>query len=157
MRQPSPRPAWYLDQRVGPHAGENAALFTRLTSILASDGRLRLAIVFGSATTTRFGPTSDLDVAVRPAAAWTGSEDLSLQSALTLAAGREVDLIRLDEASTLLKWQIAKSGMALHEARPGEFARFRAHAAGEFADFAPSFERHAEVFRRRLIEQGKPT
>ncbi len=60
----------------------------------------------------------------------------------------------MDRAPTLLKWQVAKSAVALRERAPGALARFRAHAACEYADFGPAFERHAERFRLRLIEQG---
>jgi hypothetical protein len=94
-------------------------------------------------------------VAVLPLEESADFDDLSLQTALTLAAGREVDLIRLDRASTLLKWQVAKSAVPLFEATPGESARFRARAAGEYADFSPTYAQHAETFRRRLIKQGK--
>ena len=129
----------------------HADIRDRLGSILAR-APLRLAVLFGSAATGRQRPDSDLDVAILPITHGAEIDDLSLQSALTLGAGREVDLLRIDHASTLLKWQIAKSAVCLLEAAPGEFARFRARAAAEYADFAPTFERHAEHFRRRLIQ-----
>jgi uncharacterized protein len=133
-----------------------ADLIARLATLLKSRGDLRLGVLFGSGATGRLRPDSDLDIAVWPATSrWSDSDDLSLQSALTLAAGREVDLVRLDRIPTLLKWQVARSAVPLFEASPGACARFRAHAAGEYADFAPDFERHAETFRRRLIRRGK--
>jgi uncharacterized protein len=131
-----------------------AGLLERLRSALATESNVRPAVLFGSAATGRLRPISDLDVAILAQEEWPDSRDLSLQSSLTLAAGREVDLIRLDRASTLLKWQVAKSAVLLKEAHPGEFARFRAHAASEYADFAPTFERYGELFQRRLIERG---
>ena len=71
------------------------------------------------------------------------------------AARAEVDLVRLDTASTLLKWQVATTGVPLSEISPGEFAKFQARAASEYIDFAPAFAYHGEIFRRRLVEQGK--
>jgi uncharacterized protein len=138
-------------------------LRARLTALLAADGKLRLAVLFGSAARGHLQPASDLDVAVLPAAAaasgplWNDDDDLALQSTLTLAAGREVDLVRLDQASTILKWQIASAALPLLEDRPGELARFRAHAASEYADFAPSYQRYAEIFRKRLIARAIAT
>jgi predicted nucleotidyltransferase len=142
----------------------SAELRALLTSKLPTDGRVRLAVLFGSAARGRLQPGSDLDVALLPAAAasasgppWSDDDDLALQSTLTLAAGREVDLVRLDQASTILKWQIASAALPLLEDRPGELARFRAHAASEYADFAPSYQRYAEIFRKRLIARAIAT
>jgi uncharacterized protein len=134
-------------------------LRARLTAILSASGRLRLALLFGSAAQGRLHAASDLDVAVLSTAGGSSlpgndPDDLSLQSNLTLAAGREVDLVHLDRASTVLKWQIASAALPLYEATPGELARFRAHAASEYADFAPSYQRYGEIFRQRLIERA---
>jgi len=74
---------------------------------------------------------------------------------LALAAGAEIDLVDLAAASTLLKWQVATTGVPLVEAPPGEFARFRARAAAEYIDFAPALHHHGEIFRQRLTEQGR--
>jgi predicted nucleotidyltransferase len=114
-------------------------LALRLKTVLAAGPRLRLAMLFGSAAKGTMRPDSDVDVAILP-------EDpdlplraeLGLQVALTEAAGREVDLARLDRASTLLKWQVARHGTLL-------FASDRTSL-----DFAPAFARAAERFRRRL-------
>jgi len=131
----------------------------RLRVALAAEPDLQLVVLFGSASVGRARGSSDLDVAILPTNGRDGQardfDDLSLQTRLTLAARREVDLVRIDEASTLLKWEIAKAGVALLEARPGEMARFRARATSEYIDFLPSFQHHAEVFRRRLIQQGQ--
>ena len=77
------------------------------------------------------------------------AEDLELQVALERAANRDVDLVRLDEASTLVRWRIAESGRPI-VALPHEWTRFQARAASEWADFRPAFEAGAERFRRRL-------
>jgi hypothetical protein len=47
--------------------------------------------------------------------------------------------------------------LPLFEATPGELARFRAHAASEYADFAPSYQHYGEIFRQRLIERARAT
>ncbi len=119
---------------------------------------LRLAVLFGSTARGRRRKDSDVDVAILPQAPLGAADgDLALQSALTLAAGAEVDLVRLDQASTLLKLQVAKTGAPIFEIKAGEFARFSARAAGEYVDFEPSFTRYAEAFRRRLAEPRRRT
>jgi predicted nucleotidyltransferase len=107
----------------------------RIVDVLRGVPGLRLAVLFGSHAVQAAGPHSDVDIGVRWQAGGRLVDDLRLQAELTLAAGRDVDLVLLDEASTLLRWEVARRGLPLFEARPGEFARFRATAASEWADF----------------------
>lgn len=117
---------------------------------------LRLAVVFGSTARGRRRVDSDVDVAILPPdSRFDDSSELALARALSLSAGAEVDLVRLDAASTLLKWHVATEGVPLIEATPGEFARFQARAAAEYLEYAPALAHHGEVFRRRLLEQRR--
>lgn len=116
---------------------------------------IRLAVLFGSAASGRARPDSDVDVAVLGEPELDAAAESRLTRTLSLATGRNVDLIRLPCASTLLKWQVASKGIPLVEGTAGEFARFRAMAASEYLDFAPAFSHHGEIFRRRLIGQGR--
>ena len=61
-----------------------------------------------------------------------------------------MDLVRLDRAPTLVKWQVARDAKVLLESGPFQAARFVASAASEYLDFEPSFTHAAELFRRRL-------
>ncbi|MBI3270904.1 MAG: nucleotidyltransferase domain-containing protein [Planctomycetes bacterium] len=124
----------------------------RLRAALRAGPALRLAMLFGSGASGTLRPESDVDVAILPANPQQSlHEDLALQAALSMACGREVDLVRLDQAVTLLRWQVARHGRPLLAASPAEVSRFVADAASEYLDFAPAFERAAEVFRRRLL------
>lgn len=130
-------------------------LVERLAAPLRAGPPIRLAVLFGSAVTGRERPDSDVDVGIWPQGeGLSDAEELALQSALTLAAGREVDLVRLDRASTLLRWQVARTGIPVLAAPPEEFPRFRARAASEYIEFAPAFETYGELFRQRLAELG---
>ncbi len=131
-------------------------LVERLQAVLRQGPPVRLAVLFGSTVRGGTRPDSDVDVAILPAGAGLDDEDeLALARELTLAARAEVDLVRLDTASTLLKWQVATTGVPLTEISPGEFAKFQARAASEYIEFAPAFAYNGEIFRRRLVEQGK--
>jgi uncharacterized protein len=131
-------------------------LIVRLRTALETGPPVRLAVLFGSAASGRTRPDSDVDVAIL-----LGESDpaepleLALSRTLTLAAGTEVDLIRIERASTLLKWQIATNGVLLVQQSPEEFPRFRARAASEYIDYAPALAHYGETFRRRLTEQGR--
>ena len=133
-------------------------LIARLETALRDSQPLRLAALFGSAAAGASRADSDVDVAVLPGPGGLDAVgEAALRARLTQAARADVDLIRLDEVtSTLLRWQIATTGVPLFEAEPGAFARFRADAAAEYIDFAPALAHHGEVFRRRLMEQARP-
>jgi predicted nucleotidyltransferase len=129
----------------------------RLEGAVRTDPHLRLAVLFGSAAAGATRADSDLDVAILPGpGGLDAAGEAALRARLTRAGRADVDLVRLDEvSSTLLRWQIATTGVALFEAQPGAFARFRADAAAEYVDFAPALAHHGDIFRRRLIAQGE--
>jgi predicted nucleotidyltransferase len=133
-------------------AAPDPDLVARLQTALRAAPTVQLAVLFGSraAGTARRGSDLDIAVAAGPRGLDEGRE-LALVRELALAAGSEVDLIRLERASTLLRWQIATTGSAVLEASPGAFARFRADAASEYIDFAPALRRYGELFRQRLV------
>jgi predicted nucleotidyltransferase len=124
-------------------------LVTRLQTALAEGPALRLAVLFGSNAAGRARPDSDVDIAVLDPRLDADAER-ALVVKLSREAGADVDLIRLEQASTVLRWQIATKGMPLVEANPGEFARFRATAASEYLDFEPALTHYGEIFRQRL-------
>lgn len=66
-----------------------------------------------------------------------------------------MDVVRLDTASTLVRWEVARDGLVLRAVPEREFSHFVATAALEHADFAPLWERTAETFRRRVAASGR--
>lgn len=133
------------------------SLSSALREVCGNGPVLRLAVLFGSFATGRSHAQSDVDVAIVPEDGDLPlADELALQVALGRACGREVDLVRLDQASTLVRWQVARDGHPLWEGRPGEYSRFVASAAADYLDFAPAFERASELFRRRLAEGAAP-
>jgi predicted nucleotidyltransferase len=97
----------------------DAGTLSRLRAALRTGPPLRLAVLFGSAARGQRRPESDIDVAVLAGEAGLDeAQELVLARALVLAAGTEVDLVRLEQASTLLKWQIATKGTPLSRPPP---------------------------------------
>lgn len=113
---------------------------------------MRLAILFGSGARGRLRADSDLDVGIVPR-----DPDLPLAAELDLqvrferASLRHVDLVRLDRASTLLRWEAARHAVLILADPPREFSRFVADAALEHSDFVTAFGPAAERFRQRLL------
>jgi len=135
---------------------EREQIAERLREVL-NDADVRLAILFGSAARGELTETSDVDVGIVPTdtevpLAW----ELELQGRLTRACGRTVDLLRLDTASPLVRWEVARSGRCLRSTPAHEFARFTARAALEHADLRPALDRAAELFRQRVARGGAP-
>ena len=116
---------------------------------------LRLVVLFGSFATGRMHAQSDLDLAILPR-----DSSLSLRAEADLAAdlarmlGREVDIVRIDTASSLLRWQIARDGVLVHASPSYEWIRFRAIAASDHAEMADAFETAARLFQRRVARSG---
>ena len=126
-------------------------LLTKLREALRRGPRLRLALLFGSFARGQHRPDSDVDVAILPADPELPlAAELDLQVDLARSSGRTVDLVRLDHASTMLRFRIAREGIALLAEPAFEHSRFLAAAAAEHADFAPALAVAAERFRRRV-------
>ena len=118
--------------------------------MLAKAG-VEVAILFGSAAKGRLRPDSDIDIGILtlPDRALSFNEELALATELERLLGREVDLVRLDTASTLLRFE-ASQGRHLYEARVGAFADFVARALVEHEDLRPILLRCAAGMFRRL-------
>jgi predicted nucleotidyltransferase len=118
---------------------------------LSSESDVRLAVVFGSATKGGLHRHSDLDIAVMGVAE---ARLPGLAVALSRIAGREVDLIALETATPLLRFEIARDGEVLLERRPYLWSDFKAKAMVDWWDWAPLARRFGSAARARLKSQA---
>lgn len=118
---------------------------------LFSQAGVELAILFGSAAAGKLRPDSDLDIGIlmAPDRALDLVGELTLATELEQVLGREVDLVRLEDATTLLRFEAAQ-GRCVVEARPGAFADFAARALLEHEDLRPILLRCAAGMFSRL-------
>jgi uncharacterized protein len=128
-----------------------------LANALESRTGVRLAILFGSAARGEAGPGSDLDVGVlfEPG----GGDAPGLEVALARATGRRVDVVRLETAPPLLRFEVARDGRVLLERTPHAWVDFRARAMTDWWDWAPTarFLHAAAVERlRAAVADGPP-
>jgi predicted nucleotidyltransferase len=127
-----------------------------LAGALQSRPGVRLAVLFGSASRGEAAPGSDLDVGVLIDP---GREDAAaLEVALARATGRRVDVVRLDAAPPLLRFEIARDGRLLLERTPHAWSDFRARAMTDWWDWAPTarFVHAAAVERLRAAVADRP-
>jgi predicted nucleotidyltransferase len=125
-----------------------------LQRVLDATPGVRLAVIFGSRGRNRGRAPRDLDVGVwldDPA----GDRLPALRVALERAAGRPVDLVPLDEAPPLLRFEIARGGRVLVEREPHAWAEFRAHAMIAWWDWALTARTMHAAMVARLEEEAR--
>lgn len=111
---------------------------------------VRLAVLFGSAARGTERPDSDLDVGVRLAEQEADPYGNLLAAELERATGRTIDLVLLDAAPPLLRFEIAREGRVLVEHHPGDWTAFRARAMVDWWDWAPTARMIHRVTAERL-------
>jgi predicted nucleotidyltransferase len=131
-------------------------LLERLTEVLHGLPGVRLAAAFGSVARGQAHTRSDVDLAVvlEPD---TAEQRLDVAAALERGAGRPLDLIHLDAAPPLLRFEIARDGILLLERHPHEWADFRTRAMLDWWDWAPLSRMIGDAAIRRLREKVDAT
>lgn len=122
----------------------------RLTAALEGRPEVRLAFLFGSAATRGPDAARDVDVAVAFAHPLSLLQQCTLSAQLEQMVGREVDLVDLDSASTLLRWEVVGTGIVLAAKDSHDLVDFRARVPLEYFDLQPFLEREADGLRRAL-------
>jgi uncharacterized protein len=122
-----------------------------LTEIIRNHSQSYPAILsvylFGSHSTGKAKPESDLDLAIllQP-----GQEDdfpvLELAVSLEKALGRRLDLVILNRAGELLKYEVRRHGRLLYDRDPGLRKQFEVRGRKSFEDFL--------YLHRRYISQA---
>ena len=122
----------------------------RLITALQGRPEVRLAFLFGSAATRGPNAARDVDVAVAFAQPLSLLQQGALCAQLEQIVGREIDLVDLDGASTLLRWEVVRTGIVLAARDRRDLVDFRARVPLEYFDLQPYLEREADGLRRAL-------
>ncbi len=104
--------------------GAGASLID-LKEYLARDENICFGLVFGSHARGRARSDSDLDLALYFHEPPQGLALLDLINTLSNLAGKEVDLVVLNQASAFLRHQVIKQGTRLLIKDPVEYRQFR--------------------------------
>ncbi len=127
-------------------------LTSRLGRALQARPEVRLAFLFGSSVSRGLDSAKDVDVASAFAGPLTLLEQGTIATQLEQVAEREIDLIDLDATSTLLRWEVARSGVVLFARDHAELVEFRARVPLEYFDLEPFLVREAAGLRLALEE-----
>lgn len=107
---------------------------------------MRFAVLFGSFARGSANDDSDIDLAVDLG----GEDDLALARDLSLALGREIDVVDVSRATIPLLAGIVRDGIILYEARPGLAATWWARTLAMLATDLPWFERMRRAYIAHL-------
>jgi predicted nucleotidyltransferase len=130
-----------------------ATLVEPLKRVLDDTPGVRLAVLFGSAAKGALKSDSDIDIGV--SIEGHGDVEPALRVALERAVGRSVDVVMLDEAPPLVRFEIARDGVVLVERHPHGWADFRAHAMIDWWDWAPTARMMHAVMAARLRDEAR--
>jgi len=111
----------------------------------------KLVLVYGSANSKHFGPSSDVDIAVAGATPLDSDLLLSTQAELSSLLGRSVDLIDLWNVEGLILHRAITGGKRV-KTDPGLFVRFNSKALGYREDFLPLERAMRQARIKRFID-----
>lgn len=109
--------------------------------------RIRCAFLFGSFARGKSRENSDVDIAIDAC----DVDHLALGRDLSLALGREVDVVDLRKAGYVLLRKIVRDGKVIFQGVPGAAGRFYAYALSVFETDGPSFERMAQSHAKGIL------
>jgi predicted nucleotidyltransferase len=130
-----------------------AAFAAELGTLLSRNSRVDCAWLFGSVARGEAGPLSDVDIAVLLTPDVAPEERLKVAIGLVEALERRcgrVDLVLLDEGSSLLKHRVLLDGILLVERDENRRIKFEARAIQAYLDFLPL----SEIYDRELLERA---
>lgn len=93
----------------------------------------RAVYQFGSSGTGATHAESDLDLAILPAEPLTPQDRWDLEQDLSIAVHRDVDLVDLRAASTVMRMQIVSTGTILFESDRAARQAFEVHTYSAYA------------------------
>ena len=76
----------------------------------------------------------------------------ALATDLERVTNRTVDLVNVDDASTLLRWEVVRTGRLIRAAEPEAWLAFQARVSLEWDDLRPYFDRESAGLRRVLLD-----
>jgi predicted nucleotidyltransferase len=112
---------------------------------------LKLAILYGSATTGKMRADSDVDIAVLFDRPLTAEQKMMLLSRLESELQRDVDLVDLFALSGTILKQVLRKGRVLIQTKPGALAELTQRMIYNQADMMPYVSRTLIERQRRFI------
>ncbi len=129
---------------------------SKLAPLLAAKPEICFAYIFGSVAKGTAGKLSDIDIAIfvdplhkMPMTGYGYKSELSVELKSVLA--REVDLVLLNDASTVLKYQVLKNGVLAYCRSDVERRDFHENTVKKYLDFKPLLKVQSDYLHKRLV------
>lgn len=122
----------------------------RAARFLAADPRVKLVFLFGSAVDPDRKTVGDVDLAILTDHRLGLYELLDLKADIAQAAGGEVDLVLLNDASVVLAREVAVTGCCLHADPPELETEFVTRSNMEYLDFKWYLDQQWKTLGERL-------
>lgn len=129
---------------------KHARELAQLRQTLAAAPGVDFALVFGSVARGAAREDSDLDIAAAGAAV----DPLELSAAIAREIGRDVHVVRLEQASIPLLEGIIDDGIVVFERRSGAAAAWRSRALADLELDRPWYARQRDAWLKRVAERG---
>lgn len=107
--------------------------------------------LFGSVAEGRAGAESDLDLAIVPSGAGLRERRLDLLSALVRAGLDDVDLVFLDTADVVLRYEAVRPNFLIYARESFDHGEYYSRTLREYWDFLPYLELQRESMKRRIL------
>ena len=134
---------------------EGRAAAERAAERLASDERVRLVFLYGSAADQTRSEVHDVDLAVACSPRASFTDLMRLRADAVAAARMPVDLIDLADAGVVLAWEVAETGRCLFARDPDDEVAFVTRARARYWDFRPFLEEQWRLAGERLDERQR--
>ena len=128
-----------------------------LRNVLMADPRIAFALLFGSTARGETTPFSDVDVAIgmKPGERLDAYAIGELMASLEQVAGRDVDLVLLDEAPPGLAYRAFRDGRLLFEADRAARVNAEVRAILMYLDWEPVERFLTEAVLRAAASDGR--
>lgn len=111
---------------------------------------VNMAIVFGSTVTRGPDQARDVDIAFAFARPLSLFELGALAMEIGSRVGKEIDVVDLDSSSTLLRWEVARTGRLVWSRGTEHWPTFQSRVTFEYIDLDPFFRQQSDGLRRAL-------
>jgi predicted nucleotidyltransferase len=134
---------------------EAEAAARRAAERLASDARVRLVYLYGSAADPNRERARDVDLAVSCTPPLGFDELMRLRADLVDVARVRIDLVSLEDAGVVLAWEIAETGRCLFARDADAEVEFITRARARYWDFKPFLEEQWRLAGERIAERQR--
>jgi len=131
-----------------------------LVPLLKSRSEVLFAYIFGSLARGTTGPLSDVDIAIYvdetliPGDLPFGYKSELLTEIMSCLKRNDVDLVILNQAPTLLRFQVLRSGKLIYCRSPRARVRFTEEVFRDYQDLRPLLDVQRYYLKKRL-QEGK--